>query len=61
MRRRDSAILVRTGTSAKGLAYSVHSDLGNGFVRAIDARTGRVIGADHELSDGDVVSIQSKT
>ena len=55
------AILVRTGTSAKGLAYSVHSDLGDGFVRAIDARTGRVIGADHELSDGDVGSIQSKT
>jgi Predicted GTPase, probable translation factor len=39
----------------------VHSDLGEGFVRAIDARTGRVIGADHELSDGDVVSILAKT
>ena len=30
-------------------------------VRAIDARSGRVIGADHELRDGDVVSIQAKT
>ena len=55
------AILVPTGTTSKGLAYHVHSDLGDGFVRAIDARTGRVIGADHELSDGDVVSIQAKT
>jgi hypothetical protein len=54
------AILVPRGTTAKGLAYSVHSDLGDGFVRAIDARTGRVIGAEHELIDGDVVSIQSK-
>ncbi len=55
------AILVPTGTTAKGLAYQVHSDLGDGFVRAIDARTGRVIGADHELSEGDVVSILAKT
>jgi len=55
------AVLVPTGTTAKGLAYLVHSDLGDGFVRAIDARSGRVIGADHELSDGDVVSIQSKS
>ena len=55
------AILVPTGTTSKGLAYHVHSDLGDGFVRAIDARTGRVIGADHKLSDGDVVSIQAKT
>jgi len=39
----------------------VHSDLGEGFVRAIDARTGRVIGGDHELSDGAVVSILAKT
>jgi ribosome-interacting GTPase 1 len=49
------------GTTAKGLAFEVHSDLGEGFVRAIDARSGRVIGAEHELVDGDVVSIQAKT
>ena len=55
------AILVPAGTTAKGLAYQVHTDLGEGFVRAIDARTGRVIGADHELSDGEVVSILAKT
>ena len=55
------ALLVPKGTSAKGLAYLVHSDLGEGFVRAVDAKSGRVIGADHELSDGDVVSIASKT
>jgi len=54
------AILVPSGTTAKELAFHVHSDLGEGFVRAIDARSGRVIGADHELTDGDVVSIQAK-
>ena len=55
------AILIQRGTTAKGLAFEVHSDLGEGFIRAIDARSGRVIGADHELVDEDVVSIQAKT
>ena len=54
------AILIPKGTSAKGLAFHVHSDLGEGFVRAIDGKSGRVIGAEHELSNGDVVSIQAK-
>ena len=55
------AILVPRGTTAKGLAYSVHSDLGDGFIRALDARSGKIIGADYKLSNGDVVSIQAKT
>ncbi len=55
------ALLVRRGTTAKGLAYAVHSDLGDGFIRASDGRTGRVIGAEHELEDGSVVKIHAKT
>jgi len=51
------AHLVPRGSTAKDLAYKVHSDLGDHFIRAIDARTHRVIGADHQLQDGDVVSI----
>jgi len=51
------AFLVPRGSTAKDLAYKVHTDLGDHFIRAIDARTHRVIGADHELKDGDVVSI----
>ena len=51
------AHLVPIGTTAKDLAYRVHTDLGDHFIRAIDARTHRVIGADHILNDGDVVSI----
>ena len=54
------APLVENGTTAKELAYIVHSDLGDGFVRAIDARSGRVIGADYELADGDIISIQAR-
>jgi len=55
------ALLVPRGTNAKGLAYAVHSDLGDGFIRAVDGRTGRVIGADHELNDNDVIKIVAKT
>ena len=55
------ALLVRRGTTAKGLAYAVHTDLGDGFIRAVDGRTGRVIGAEHEIDDNDVIKIVAKT
>jgi len=51
------AYFVPRGSTAKDLAYKVHSDIGDHFIRAIDAKTNRVIGADHELNDGDVISI----
>jgi ribosome-binding ATPase YchF (GTP1/OBG family) len=54
------AILVPEGTTAKGLAYAVHSDLGDGFIRAVDARTSRVIGADYEIRNGDIIRIHAK-
>jgi ribosome-binding ATPase YchF (GTP1/OBG family) len=55
------ALLVPQGTTAKGLAYAVHTDLGDGFIRAVDARSSRVIGAEHEIQNGDVISIYAKT
>ena len=55
------ALLVAEGTTAKGLAYAVHSDLGDGFIRAVDARSSRVIGSEHEVQDGDVISIYART
>lgn len=51
--------LVPVGTTAKQLAYRVHTDLGDKFIRGIDCRTKRVIGADHELAAGDVIKIAS--
>tara|TARA_B100000315_G_C14479941_1_gene542389 strand:- start:502 stop:1158 length:657 start_codon:yes stop_codon:yes gene_type:complete len=55
------ALIVPSGTTAKGLAFAVHTDLGEGFIRASDARTGRVIGAEHELEDGAIIKIHAKT
>ncbi len=49
--------LVPRGTTARELAFKVHTDLGERFIRAVDCRTKRVVGADHVLEDGDVVKV----
>lgn len=49
--------LLPRGSNAKDLAYKVHTDLGDNFIRAIDARTKRVVGHDHELKENDVITI----
>ncbi len=54
------AYLLKRGSTAEDLAYTVHTDIGEGFIRAIDARTDRVIGRDHELDDGDIIKIVSE-
>jgi hypothetical protein len=51
------AFLMPRGSTAKDLAYKVHTDIGDHFIRAINVRTHRIIGADHELEDGDVIRI----
>ena len=52
--------LVPVGTTARQLAYRVHTDLGEHFIKAVDCRTHRAIGADHELKAGDVVKVHAK-
>lgn len=54
------AYLLPKGSTAEDLAYTVHTDIGEGFIRAINAKTERIIGRDHELKDGDVIKIVSK-
>ena len=54
------AYLMRRGTNAKDLAYKVHSDLGDNFIRAIDGKTHMTIGHDHVLKDGDVIKIVAR-
>ncbi|MCI4355373.1 MAG: redox-regulated ATPase YchF, partial [Thermoplasmata archaeon] len=46
------AFLVPAGTAARAFAYRIHTDLGENFVRAIDGRTHRALGADHPLESG---------
>jgi len=52
--------LVPEGTTARQLAGRVHTDLAEHFIRAVDCRTHRTIGADHVLKAGDVVKVVAK-
>ena len=51
------AFLLPRGSTALDLAYKVHTDIGDSFIRAIDCNSKRVIGREHELSDGDIIKI----
>jgi len=51
------AYLIRRGANARDLAYLVHTDLGEKFIRAINCRTKRIIGAEYALEDGDIIKI----
>jgi ribosome-binding ATPase YchF (GTP1/OBG family) len=53
------AYLLPRGSTPTDLAYAVHSDIGDGYLHAVDAREGREVGESHELSEGDVVKIVS--
>ena len=55
------AFVVPNNIQAKNLAYKVHSDLGDGFIRGTDGRSRRTVGSEHELADGDVLKIHAKT
>jgi len=54
------AFLVPRGSTAVDVAFKVHTDLGNHFIRAINARTKMVVGRDHPVEDGDVIKIVAK-
>ncbi|MGI0054653.1 MAG: redox-regulated ATPase YchF [Thermoplasmata archaeon] len=54
------AFLVPVGTPARQLAYRVHTDLGENFIRAIDGRTHRALAADHALEPNSVVRIVAR-
>ncbi|ELZ60563.1 MULTISPECIES: redox-regulated ATPase YchF [Halorubrum] len=53
------AFLLPAGSTPPDLAYAVHSDIGEGYLHAVDARASRRIGEDHELTEGDVIKIVS--
>jgi len=49
--------LLKKDSTALDFAYKIHTDLGNKFIRAIDAKTKMTVGRDHKLKPGDVVEI----
>ena len=53
------ARLLNSSSTSKDLAFTIHQDIGKGFLHAIDAKTKQRIGADHKLKNGDIIKIVS--
>ena len=53
------AFLMKRGSTPRDLAYQVHTDIGEGFLYAIDARTGMRVKDSLELKNGDIIKIVS--
>ncbi|MCS7116268.1 MAG: redox-regulated ATPase YchF [Nitrososphaerales archaeon] len=51
------AYVVRKGSTARDLAYMIHTELGDTFLYAIDVKRGVRVGANYELKDNDVIKI----
>lgn len=53
------AFLMKRGSTPRDLAFMVHTDIGKGFLYAVDARTKMRVKDTHELQDGDIIRIVS--
>lgn len=52
--------LLPPGSTALDFAFKIHSDLGEGFVKAMDVKRKLPVGKEHLLQSGDVIEILSK-
>ena len=53
------ALLLPKGTTPRDLAFRIHTDIGNGFLYAVDAKSKMRIKDSAELKTGDVIKIVS--
>ncbi len=53
------ALLLPRGSTPRDLAYAVHSEVGDGYLHAVDARAGRRIADDDAVAEGDVIRVVS--
>jgi len=53
------AFLMKRGSTPRDLAYQVHTEIGEGFLYAIDAKTGMRVKDSLELKSGDIIKIVS--
>lgn len=52
--------LLPQDSTALDFAFSLHTDIGKNFVKAIDARTGRAVGKDYKLKHRDALEIATR-
>jgi ribosome-binding ATPase YchF (GTP1/OBG family) len=53
------AFLMKKGSTPRDLAFRVHTEIGQGFLYAVDARTKMRVKDTHPLKDGDIIKIVS--
>jgi ribosome-interacting GTPase 1 len=51
------ALIVPRGSTARDVAYRIHSELGDTFLYAINARTKQRVGESYKVNDGDIIKI----
>jgi len=51
------AFLLKRGSTARDLAFSVHSDIGESFLYAVNARTKLRLGEKHALENNDIIKV----
>jgi ribosome-binding ATPase YchF (GTP1/OBG family) len=51
--------LMPNGSTAIGFAFKLHSDIGNGFIKAIKVKTKEVIGKEYNLKHLDIIEIKT--
>ncbi|MDI6654890.1 MAG: redox-regulated ATPase YchF [Candidatus Hydrothermarchaeota archaeon] len=54
------AFLMDRGATPRDLAFKIHTEIGESFIGAIDARTKRKIASDKPLKSGDIVKILAR-
>jgi len=54
------ALLMPEESTALDLAFAIHTDIGNAFISAIDARTHKRLAKDYKLKDNDIIRILTK-
>jgi ribosome-binding ATPase YchF (GTP1/OBG family) len=52
--------LIKENSTALDFAFTIHSDIGKNFVKAIDARSGKALGKDHKLKHRDALEIATR-
>ena len=52
--------LMREGSTALDFAYKLHSDIGKGFIKAIDVRTKKAVGKEYKLKHMDGLEIVTR-
>lgn len=54
------ARLMPPGSRALDLAFAIHTDIGNKFIAAIDAKTKKRLSREYKLKDNDIIKIMTK-